>query len=391
MENVISLNQVDSFFSPNRIMFGRGAASETGAIARGLGGTKVLLITSPVIRKLGLVDGIQKTLVLEKMEPEIYDRDDREPTVAMIEDCAAYVREKGFDLLVAVGGGSIVDLTKMVSLLVVNGGRILDYEGLDKAPKKGLPKIFVPTTAGAGAEVTRMAGATDETNAKRDVSSTFNLADVVILDPLLTTTLPARLTAEIGMDGFCHAVEAYVAVEATPFSEIAALEAIRLIAANLPAAYARGDNLEARSNMQVASAFSGLALGAGKLGAAHGLAFALEAVSGLSHARCVSIMLPYAMEANLIGNLRKFATVAKVMGEETETLAPLDAAARSVSATKKLLASLNIPLRLSDYGIGKEKLAELVANALKLAWWFEPNPRILGENDIKGIFVRALE
>jgi alcohol dehydrogenase class IV len=246
--------------------------------------------------------------------------------VQMIEVCGAYARKKKFDLLIAVGGGSVIDLTKMVSILATNGGKILDYEGLDKVPIKGLPKIFIPTTAGAGAEMTRMAGATDESNAKRDVSCTYNLADVVILDPLLTLTLPKRLTAEIGIDGLSHAIEAYVAIGATPFSEMTALEAIRLINENLPSAYAQGENLKARTNMQMASAFSGLALGAGKLGAVHGMAFALEAVSNLSHAKCISIMLPYVMEANLIANPKKFADIARAMGESTEGLSLQDAA-----------------------------------------------------------------
>jgi alcohol dehydrogenase len=378
-----------NFFSPTRIVFGCGSASEAGAAAKSLGGREILIITSPVITQLGLVQGIQRSLLSEKMKVDVYDREDREPTVQMIDECAGYVRHKGFDLLMGVGGGSVIDLTKMVSLMATNPGKILDYEGLDRAPRKGLPKIFIPTTAGAGAEVTRMAGATDESNAKRDISSTYNLADVVILDPLLTVTLPRRLTAEIGMDGLSHAVESYVAVDATPFSELTALEAIRLINDNLPLAYARGDNLDARTNIQLASALSGLALGAGKLGAVHGLAFALEAVSNLPHAKCVSIMLPYAMEANIIANPRKFARIAQAMGESTEGLSVYDGAARSVTGVRRLLTSLDIPVKLTDYGLSREKLSELVACALKLSLWFEPNPRVLNEGDIQRIFAKA--
>jgi alcohol dehydrogenase class IV len=390
-ENSDSFDAIWNFFSPNRVMFGPGAASQTGAIVRMLGGETVLIITSPVISKMGLVKGVEESLRSEKIRTEIYDREDREPTVRMIEDCGAYVCRKRFDLLVGVGGGSIIDLTKMVSILATHGGKILDYEGLDKVPGKGLPKIFIPTTAGAGAEVTRMAGATDESNAKRDVSSTFNLADVVILDPLLTLSLPKRLTAEIGIDGLSHAIEAYVALGATPFSEITALEAIRLIHENLPGAYAQGDDLKARAGMQLASALSGLALGAGKLGAVHGLAFALEAVSNLPHAKCIGIMLPHAMEANLTGSPRKFADIARMMGESMEGLSLLDAARKSVTAVKRLLKNLDISIRLSDYGIPKEKLSDLVKYALRLSWWFEPNPRRLDEEEIKAIFAKAFQ
>lgn len=281
-------------------------------------------------------------------------------------------------------------MQRLASVMATNEGKVLDYAGPDRVPKKGIPKIFIPTSAGSGAEVTRMAGVTDESeNAKRDISSVYNLPDAVILDPLLTLSLPSRFTAETGIDGLAHAIESYVAVGASPFAEILAIEAIRLISENLPVAYARGEDLEARSNMLLASAVSGLALGGGKLGAVHGLAFALEAVSDLSHARTIGIMLPHVMDYNKIGNPEKYAQIAKTMGESIEGLSIYEAAGKAVTAVERLLANLNISVRLSDYGISKQKLTDLVAQAMKLSVWFEPNPRNITEDDIKNIYVKA--
>jgi alcohol dehydrogenase len=386
------LSAAGNFFSPSRVIIGPDAALQIGEAARNLGATEVLIISNGLIEGLGALAGLQKSLMSCGLGVSVYRADDKEPTDEMVRKCAAHVDDRGYDLLVAVGGGSIIDLTKMVSIMAVNEGDILDYEGIDRVPRKGFPKIFVPTTAGAGAEMTRMAGVIEEsTNSKKDVSSTYNLADCVILDPSMTVSLPAKLTAEIGMDGLAHAIEAYVAIDASPFSELMALEAIRLIDKNLPVAYARGSNTEARAGMHLASAFSGLALGAGKLGAVHGTGFALEAVSGLPHARCVSIMLPHIMEANMSACPNKFANIAEAMGEDVQGMPISDAAASSVKAVKNLLGLLDISIRLSDYGLSRERLSDLVIAALKLAWWFEPNPRKLSEKDLQTIFLQAFE
>ncbi len=389
--DISSWNVAGSFFSPNRIIFGNGESARIGPTAKLFGVKRAIIIVDSALNKGVYMDAIRASLIAEGLSIDVYEKEGTEPTSGMVDRCTAHVRKHRFDLVVGLGGGSVMDMTKMVSIMATNTGKILDYEGLDRVPRRGIPKIMIPTTAGSGAEVTRMAGVIDEAGKRKcDVSSTYNLADAVILDPYLTMSLPKDLTARIGIDGLSHAIESCVARGATPFSEITALEAIRLVAGHLPTACACGDDLESRSRMLFASTLAGLALGPGKLGAVHGLAFALEVVSGLPHAACITIMIAPTMETNLKGNPGKFASIAQAMGRNTEGLTPLDAAKESVTAVRDLISRLGISTRLADYGLSRDNLPEFIDQALSFSAWFEPNPTRLDRTDMEEIFMVAL-
>lgn len=385
-------DRICNFFSPSKIILGVAAAEQVGNEAKSLGGQKVLIITDPGVARVGLVEKIQEALISEKLIVGIFDRVELEPPARVIDECADLVRKEGYDLIVGLGGGSSLDTAKGVSVVGTNEGKVLDYVGIDVVPNKGLPKILLPTTGGSGAEVTRVFAITDEIDkAKKVVYSNYNLADVAILDPLLTISLPPEVTAETGIDALAHAIESYVSVISTPFSDILSIEAIRLISENLPVAYAKGENIEARSNMIFAAALAGLAWASGGLGAVHGLSYVLETEFNLGHAKASSIMLPHVMAFNKIGNLYKYGQVARAMGESIEGLSAYDAAEKSISAVKRLLWSVNISFRLTDYGGSKEFLPKLVEGGMKQARLFVPNPRNLTEHDVKGIYLKALE
>jgi alcohol dehydrogenase len=309
-----------------------------------------------------------------------------------VDACASFVRENGFDIVVGMGGGSALDTAKLASVMAVNEGKTLDYAGFDRVPRKGIPKILIPTTAGSGAETTRVAAITDESNnTKKAVYTIHNLPDVALLDPLLTRSLPARLTGETGIDALSHAVESFVSFIGTPFSHLLALEAIRLISENLPVAYARGDHLEARSNMLFASTLAGLAMGSGRTGAVHGLAFVLESAFHLPHARAISVMLPHVMNYNLIGNPGKYSLIAGALGERTGGMTEREAARRAVMSVKDLLRDLGVSWRLTDYGLSMDDLPMLVRGGIEQAAFFAPNPRNLTEDDVRKIYMDALE
>jgi len=385
------LGRIGTFFSPNKIIFGVGSAKEVGTEAKSLGGEKVLIITDPGVTEVGIADDIRKTIVSENLKVDIFDGVELEPPSRVVDECAALIRREKFNVIVGVGGGSSLDTAKMASIMATNEGKILDYAGKDIVTQKGVPKILLPTTAGSGAEVSRAAGVTDELeNTKRIVYSVHNLPDAAILDPSLTISLPNRLTAETGIDALAHAIETYVSVAATPFSEILAIEAIRLVAHNLPVAYAKGENLEARFNMLLAANLAALAMGSGQLGAVHGLAFVLEPEFNLGHAKAVSIMLPHVMDFNKIGNLKKYGNIAKAMGERIDELSDQHAAEKSVTSVKRLLENVNLSFKLSDYGVSKEKLPSLVDKSVQNSMLFIPNPRNLSEDDISKILLEAL-
>jgi len=234
------LEKIAVLLSPQKTILAKGALGQVGQEAVALGGRHVLLVTDPGVVKAGLLEAPQRSLEKENMTVEIFDGVEPDPPVRVVDACIQRIKEKEIDLVVGIGGGSALDVAKGAAALAPNGGQALDYVGLDTVPKRGLPKILIPTTAGTGSEATRVFVMTDEAeNTKKVVYSNFLLAEVAILDPLLTLSLPPTVTADTGMDALVHAIEAYVSVNTTPFAEILSLAAIRLIAANLPKACAK--------------------------------------------------------------------------------------------------------------------------------------------------------
>jgi alcohol dehydrogenase class IV len=254
----------------------------------------------------------------------------------------------------------------------------------------GIPKILIPTTAGTGSEATRALVLTDEaSNTKKVVVDGYLLADVAIIDPLLTLSLPPAITANTGIDALVHAIESYVCVNATPYSDILAIEAIQLIADNLPTAYAKGNNMEARFNMAFAASIAGASFTSSGLGAIHGLSYILGTEYHMPHGKANSIMMPHVMDYNKLGNLTKFAHIAEAMGEDIEGLSLFEAAEESVTAVKRLLTSLDMSFMLPDHNIPQSDLPKLVKGGMAQARLFGVNPRDLTEKDVEGIYRKA--
>jgi alcohol dehydrogenase class IV len=385
-------DKISTFLSPNKITLGVGAAREIGVECKALGGKRALIITDPGVVAAGLIEGIKESLESEGIRIGIFDKVVAEPPSRVIDESAQIARDEGYDIVIGVGGGSSLDAAKGASLMAVNKGKVLDYAGIDLVPRAGLLKILLPTTGGTGSEVTRVFVVTDEAeNTKKVVYSNFNLADLAVIDPLLSLSMPSVVTAETGIDALVHAIETYVSVNATPFSDILAIEAIRLIAENLPIAYAKGGNLEARYNMALAANLAGLAFTSGGLGAVHGLAYVLGTEYHLSHGRSNAIMLPHVMEYNKIGGFTRYAQIAKAMGEAIQGLSAYDAAGKSIDVIRRLLEAVAISIKLSDYGIYEKDLPRLVEGGIKQTRLFVPNPRDLTKGDVEKIYEMAFK
>ena len=391
MKSSISMmTKLNTFLSPGKIILGNGAASQAGEEVKKLGAGRALIVTDKGVLKAGLVAGVEESLKAQKIEFSIFDKVEAEPPARIMDECAQVVQE-GYDIIIGIGGGSSMDVAKGASIVATNKGKILDYAGTDKVPGKGVPKILLPTTAGTGSEATRTLVATDETaNLKRAIHSDFALADIAIVDPLLTKSMPPVVTADTGMDALVHAIEAYVSFNATPFSDILAIEAIHLIAENLLAAYAKAENMEARFNMAFAATLGGAAFASGGLGAVHAVSNPLGIEYHLSHGRSNAVMLPYVVDYNKTGNLTKYAHIARVMGENTEGLPAYQAAEKLATSLLRLLEALGIPSKISAYGVSKKDIPKLAAGAMKSSHLFVPNPRNLTEEDLKNIYTNAL-
>ena len=389
-QSIAMTTRVNTFFSPNKVILGNGTAAQAGEEVRKLSAKKALIVTDEGVIGAGLVQGVEESLRAQKIAVGMFSKVEAEPKARIVDECAKVVCDDGYDIVIGIGGGSSLDVAKGAAVMATNKGKIVDYSGTDLVPLRGLPRILLPTTAGTGSEVTRVIIVTDDTdNSKKAVFSDFVLADVAIVDPLLTLSMPLAVTADTGIDALVHAVETYVSAKATPFSDVLAIEAISLIAENLPVAYVRGDNTEARFNMSLAATLAGMAFTSGGLGAVHALAYPLDTEYHLSHGRSNAVMLPYVVDYNKIGNLSKYADIAQAMGEDIEGLSEYEAAESLVRCLFRLIEDVSIPTRLSDYGVSRDDIPKLVEGGMKQKRLFVPNPRNLTEEDVKNIYESA--
>ncbi len=378
------------FYSPNKIILGMEAASNVSDELSKLGGGRVLLVTDPGVVQAGLISQIENFLKSNSLDYVLYDAVEPEPPDGVIDRGAEIFKSEDCGLVLGIGGGSSLDVAKGISILATNSGKILDFCGIDCVPRKGAPLLLMPTTSGTGSEVTRVLVLTDEKqNVKNVVFTPHILADVAIVDPALTLSMPPRVTADTGMDAMVHAIETYVSMNATVFSDVLAERAIELIARYLPIAWAKGSNLEARYQMSAAATVAGLAFGSGGLGAVHALAYPLGTEYHMTHGRTNAIMLPHIMKFNLSGNPAKYARIAELMGQDINGYSMYEAAAMAVDAVKELLDTIKVSYNLSDYDIPTKDLPKLVDGGMKQARLFVPNPRDLIREDVESIYEGA--
>lgn len=379
------------FILPNVCHVGVGALNRLEDEARLLGASRALVICDPSIVKVGIVDKVTPILEKAGIRYEIFSEVELEPSIDNVHQAAEVAKEGGYGVLVGVGGGSSLDVTKGASVLVTNGGSIGDYVGIEKISRPGIPTILIPTTAGTGSEVTLNAIFTfKEEQVKKGVVSRHLRASVAIVDPELTLSCPPRVTAATGMDALVHAIESYTAVKATPHTDMYALEAVRFIGRHLRKAVALGNDIDARTGMAWGSFLAGVSLANAGVGAVHALAYPLGGKFRISHGVSNSLLLPYVLKFNVIGAVEKFVNVARALGETVEGKSLRDAAMAVVDAVVKLSQDIGIPQRLSEVGVTERDLEALTDGALAQTRLLTNNPRIMTKQDIYRIYREAL-
>jgi alcohol dehydrogenase len=291
---------------------------------------------------------------------------------------------------VGVGGGSAIDTAKAIGVILQEGGKIQDYEGLGKVKKPITPLIAVPTTAGTGTEVTFWSVITDtKRKFKMSIGSPLMAAKVALVDPMLTLTLPRDVTAFTGIDALVHAIEGYTSMLSQPVSDSLALSAIERISHNIRKAYANGRNIEARYNMMLGSMLAGISFGNSDVASVHCMGEAMGGLYDTPHGLSMAVCLPCCMEHNLISNPEKFADIARALGENVEGLTSLNAARQSVAAVRSMLKDLDIPDARS-IGLKKPDLNKLAAAAAANVA-VESNPRSLDKQDFLKMFQRVYD
>jgi alcohol dehydrogenase len=376
---------------PTQLHFGQGIINSLPAVIKEHGGNKPFIVMDPGLVKAGQDVQVITPLNDAGIEYVLYDRVDPEPGLRLADQGAALARENNCDCLIGVGGGSAMDVAKAIAVLVTNGGQAIDYIGLGKIQKTGLPKIMIPTSAGTGAEVTFTAVfINEETGSKAGMNGDQLYPEAAVLDPGLTLSLPPQVTAATGIDALTHALEAYTSTQAHPISEIYSLQAIDLIIHNIRAAYADGRNLEARSNMMLGSLLGGKALATAGVGLVHAMAYPLGGMFGISHGLANAVLLPYVTEYNLIGDLKKHGLLAELFGVNTAELSLRDAAAELVEELHLLNSDLNIPATLEELNIPADKIPEMAETALTVARPVENNPRQPNKEEVMAIYEYAM-
>lgn len=388
------MNHLQSFTvtQPTRIQFGPGTIAGLAQAVRDFNGTNVFLVVDPGLVKAGLLTPITASLEQESIPFTVYDKVDPEPGLKLADRGCKQAKQAGCDCVIGVGGGSAMDVAKAVSILLTNGGKAVDYLGVGKIKKPGVPKIMVPTSAGTGAEVTWTAVFINEkTGSKGGMNGDPLYPDAAILDPELTLSLPPHVTAFTGIDALTHALEAYTSIQAHTISEMYSLEAIDLIARNLPVAYANGGDLQARSAMLLGSLLGGKALATAGVGLVHAMAYPLGGMFGIPHGLANAVLLPYVVEYNLIGNMEKFATLAEVLGQNTEDLTLRESASLCVDALFELNHDVGIPSTLQELDIPFDKIPEMAEIALTVAVPVKNNPRRPTLDDVISIYKTAFD
>lgn len=385
------MTAIASFHFPTEVLFGSGSAELVGTRARSLGAGRVLLISDRGVMQAGVVDQLATYLKREGAEVIIYADVEAEPSLASADACVAFARQTAPQVVVGVGGGSVLDTTKIAALLVRQPGNVEDYLGADKVAQRGVPAILMPTTSGTGAESTRNAlFYVPAHRAKEAVISPHLVPPLAIIDPTLTLSVPPAVTAATGMDALCHAIEAYTGLNSNPLTDAYALEAIRLISAHLRRAVYVGSDLIAREGVALASFYAGVAIAQAGTNGVHALAYPLQGLNRVAHGVANAVLLPHVMAYNAPANLERFARIAQQLGEPIGRLSLRDAAEAGVRACRQLSADIGIPQRLDEIGIGPEQIGDLVAGAMQVTRLLKNNPRPLRAEDVARIFRQML-
>lgn len=380
---------ITKFVTPE-IIFGCGSLSQIGESALRLGASKVFIVSDEGVIDSGWVEIACSYLKQAGLEIEIFSALTTNPKDHEIDAGLAQYLESGCDALIAVGGGSPTDVAKSIAMLATNGGTLRDYEGVNNISRPLPPMIMVPSTAGAGSEVSQFAIIVDtERMLKMSIISKSLVPDIAIVDPELLRTKDSWLAAATGVDALTHGIEAYVSLAATPLTDIHALNAIRLVSGNLRHAVLHRDDIESNTNMAMASLSAGIAFSNAILGATHAMTHQVDGLLDHHHGETNAAILPHVMEFNLSANPAKFATIAEAMGKNIRGLSSINAAQLAITAVNEIIYDIGLAKGLAEFGIEKEMINALSINALNDACLIT-NPRETTLQDIEEIFHQAL-
>ncbi|WP_306145210.1 iron-containing alcohol dehydrogenase [Roseibium sp. MMSF_3412] len=382
-----------TFNTSQRIVFENGAAAKLDQTAKFCLGSRPFIVTDPGIVALGLHAPALDALTRAGLDVGQFSDVVPDPPRALVEKAVEAAKSHQATSVVGFGGGSSLDVAKLVALLAQSGEDLDEAWGIDNAKGPRLPLILIPTTAGTGSEVTPISIITVGEEEKRGVVSPLLLPDLAVLDPLLTLGLPAAVTAATGIDAMVHAIEAYASRSANnnPVSRMLALEALRLLGANIETAVSTPRDEGARGSMLLGSMFAGMAFANSPVAAVHALAYPLGGTFHIAHGLSNALVLPHVLRFNNSVASATYAEIApSLFPELSQVTSPQARADAFAEKLAELASKLGLQTRLSKLGIGAEDVPKLARDAMKQTRLLVNNPREMTEADALEIYRSAL-
>ncbi|SEO32644.1 Alcohol dehydrogenase, class IV [Niastella yeongjuensis] len=372
---------------PGKLVFGKNTLEQLPDEVTALSCTRALVITiTPLLNQLkGFTSKLEASGVQVQTNTGIVN----EPSFAEVQQLLQEVKGFNPDVVIGIGGGSVLDVAKVIAALLDNEQGLKDIVGIGFLKRRPKKLICIPTTSGTGSEVSPNSILVDETdNQKKGIISPFLVPDIVYVDPLLTMGVPPAITAATGIDALTHCLEAYTNLFAHPFIDVYAYEGMRLIAANIVQAVQNGNDEEARTQVAMGSLLGGFCLGPVNTAGVHALSYPLGSAYHLAHGLSNALLLPYVMEFNYVAAPKRYADVAVALGCEREA-DDVKTALKGIEKIRSLISACGIPARLRDVGIPKEAIPQMAVDAMKITRLLIFNARLITEKDAIDIFNAA--
>ncbi|ASK88273.1 iron-containing alcohol dehydrogenase [Sphingorhabdus sp. SMR4y] len=372
--------------------FGEGCLAELPRQIAALRASRPMIVTDKGIVNAGLIVPVEKTLSEAGFDVAIFDAVVADPPEAIVLQAVEAAKTAGADIVIGLGGGSSLDTAKVVAALAVDGAQPLaEIYGIGLLERKGLPTILIPTTSGTGSEVTAISILTTGETTKAGIISPHLYADVALLDPALTVGLPASVTAATGIDAMVHAVESYTSRNGkNPVSDMLAIEALKLLTANIETACSDGKNMQAREAMLRGSMLAGQAFANSPVGAIHALAYPLGGIYHIPHGLSNALVMPYVMQFNLEAAAPLYAELADALGLPRGSENSSEARAQQlIDYLEALAVKVEAPRKLREIGIAQEATTELAEAAMLQGRLLDNNPREVTLADAQKIYDAA--
>jgi alcohol dehydrogenase class IV len=371
-------------------IFGPGARKLVGQYARNMGARKVMVVSDPGVIASGWTGEVQSILQNEGLPSVLFQNVTSNPRATEVMAGAEVYQDEHCNVIVSVGGGSVIDCAKGIGVVSSNRRDILTFEGVDQIPVPMPPLVCIPTTGGSGADVSQFAILTDmDRKIKIAIISKALVPDLSLLDPLTLTTMPSDLSASTGMDALTHAVEAFVSIAHSPITDLHALEAVRLIRSNLIASIEKPHDVELRSRIMLASLYAGMAFSNASLGATHAMAHSLGGLIDAAHGHCNAILLQHVIDFNFSEIPVRFGRIGRAMGLQLDGLSLDEQRSSIFNELQTLRQAVGLDKSLGEVGLKLGVIPELARKALEDPCMLT-NPRRLSQQDIEGIYERAL-